>query len=238
MADKEEAWRGLADTARILDDLKVPWVLDGGTLLGMVRDAWFFPHDYDIDITVIDQHARLSEVWRTAVRAGYRSRGPVNLGPPERTRKLFLHQGSAKVDIVSKVEQNGMALWTLMHNRSLVKSAPVAFYEQTRVLTIRDVDLRVPLEAEAYLSWRFGPWREDRPATTWSKYRDDRAYVDARNTGRALPASFPAHAALRARGFFTYDSLTGLTEAALVRWPGVTRATARVALEAARASLE
>lgn len=181
MTDKEEAFDGLTVVSGVLDRLSVPWCLDGGTLLGFVRDGWFFPHDYDIDITLLDQSHRLREVHDASRALGFSSRGLANLGPPEYSWKLFLQRGSAKIDIVSKVERDGMALWTLMHNRVTVKSAPAAFYKQLRPLSIRGVTLSVPREAEAYLSWRFPGWETPKGPSAWVKYRDDMAYVAARN---------------------------------------------------------
>lgn len=186
MPDKEDAFRGLVDTTGILDRLRIPYVLDGGTLLGFIRDGWFFPHDYDIDLTVIEQHARLPEVRAAASPLGFRSREVVDLGPPEYSHKLFLHRGSAKIDIISKVEQHGMALWTLMHNRTTVKSAPAAFYQHRRIITVRGHPFSVPRDAEAYLSWRFPGWETPKPASAWDKYRDDMAYVAARNAKEVM----------------------------------------------------
>ena len=49
----------LIDVQEILDELKIAYWIDSGTLLGAVRDSNFIPWDNDIDIGVKYQDLRL-----------------------------------------------------------------------------------------------------------------------------------------------------------------------------------
>ena len=46
----------LKDVCRILDENNVPYTLEGGTLLGIIRENRLLPWDNDLDITITDDH--------------------------------------------------------------------------------------------------------------------------------------------------------------------------------------
>ncbi|HKK69388.1 MAG TPA: LicD family protein, partial [Bacteroidales bacterium] len=65
----------LRDTANILDRCGIDYVLEAGTLLGVVREHRLLPWDNDIDITITKQFQEklLKNRWRFWLK-GYRTR--------------------------------------------------------------------------------------------------------------------------------------------------------------------
>ena len=66
----------LHDVAEILDKSNVPYVLEAGTLLGVVREDRLLPWDTDMDITITRNYAEalLKNRWRFGL-TGYRTSG-------------------------------------------------------------------------------------------------------------------------------------------------------------------
>jgi phosphorylcholine metabolism protein LicD len=55
--DIEKARTVLIDVTDFLDEHKIPYCLEAGTLLGMLRDRDIIPWDHDIDISISIDHA-------------------------------------------------------------------------------------------------------------------------------------------------------------------------------------
>jgi hypothetical protein len=51
--DSAKNWRIIADVGAFLEELGYDWCINSGTLLGVVRDNDFIPHDDDADLAVI-----------------------------------------------------------------------------------------------------------------------------------------------------------------------------------------
>lgn len=190
ISDCEACFSALTEAVRCLNELGIPYCLDGGTLLGFVRDGWFIPKDYDADITTLEQHRQYPRLALLLRRSGFTfttGRGVRYHGPPALTHKLIAYRDGAKVDIVNKRDCGGMSVWTLNHNRRVMKSMPTGFYENLGSITIRGVEFSVPQETTAYLVARFGrEWRTPILVGEWRKYSMDRAYVRVRNGGEEV----------------------------------------------------
>lgn len=174
MRDKETAWRQLLTIVRIMRRHHIPYVLDGGTLLGFYREGWFFPHDKDIDITLLDQHKAL-DVIKKAARAKKFSVWRHQKVGTSGSKKLQLSRDGIMVDIVSKHQVGEDAVWALISDANTIKRMPARYYSQRAALLVRGEEFSIPRSAEAYLAARFGPdWRT--PKRDWVPLRDDRAY--------------------------------------------------------------
>jgi len=179
---KENAWIALKRITRILRMARVPYCLDGGVLLGFVREGWFLDHDDDVDITLLEQHDHLKRIKQLAYDRGFRKwdgRTPelTKWVPPKRTdgsKKLQFRYEDVLVDIVSKRLRDGMAVWSL-YTDTTWKAVPAEYYQKLGRITIRGVTFSVPKDTEGYLTTRFGAdWRT--PKVDYVKARDDKAY--------------------------------------------------------------
>jgi phosphorylcholine metabolism protein LicD len=178
MRDKALAWKALLSITGVLKQLKVPYCLDGGTLLGFYREGWFFPHDKDVDLTLLDQHARLPEIKRLARKAGFKVWRHQTVGESG-CAKLQLPRHGVMVDIVSKHERDGLAYWALIQAPEHVKSMPARYYRDLATILVRGHEFSIPADTESYLAERFGDdWRTPRPE--WNRYEHDRAYPSVR----------------------------------------------------------
>ena len=66
----------LLRTVAVLDAAEIPYYLEGGTLLGMVRDGDILPWDYDLDISIMaaDVERLRKQLWRFPLLGYYVSR--------------------------------------------------------------------------------------------------------------------------------------------------------------------
>jgi len=179
------ALRMLHCVCRLLDEAAVPYVLEAGTLLGVVREQRLLPWDTDVDLTVPAEHvdallALRSQLWR----AGYRTRlrphrvaqGPFAVGMPRllkvQTRRWGFFKGESLLDVFIKWREGDAYHWVVGDHEPLWKQAPAAFYEQRARRHFDGYDFLVPADAEGYLAYHYGPdWRT--PVTTWDYLRDD-----------------------------------------------------------------
>ena len=178
MRDKEIAWAALTDIVNVLNRVGVPYTLDGGTLLGFYRDGFFFPHDKDVDLTLLNQHDRLPDVEREARALRYKVWRHQRVGNSG-CAKLQLSRDGIMVDIVSKHERKGLAWWALIQAPDRLKSMPARYYRELGTLVVRDRVFSIPLDVEGHLAERFGEdWRT--PRSNWDRYQHDRAYPSVR----------------------------------------------------------
>ena len=68
---RRKGWEVLARIDTVLTSLNAPYFLDYGTLLGLIRDGGFIPHDDDIDLTIPPGAARPQEVLKASLAAGF-----------------------------------------------------------------------------------------------------------------------------------------------------------------------
>lgn len=176
----------LADVTRLLGKIGVRYGLDGGTLLGIVREDRLLPWDDDMDLFVPDdQLARLEARlyrfrlagYRVSVRRACRSMGGIQAGAIRlikiRSRKYLFWRGDLLIDLFIKYASGDRYEWIVGDKNAVHKSVDGRFYRSLRTLTFKGVEYTVPAETEAYLSARYGEWRT--PVTVWDFRRDDQA---------------------------------------------------------------
>jgi len=125
----------LSDFHRVCAAVKVPYYLEGGTLLGIVRDKQLLPWDNDIDVTVFTQ-SMTQQKWKTFIDA-LRSDGftPFRIN----TFEFSLHKYDEYVDIHYSHQANEFngAITTI--------SAPQ--------------EMNIPGKVDKYLTIKYGNWR-------------------------------------------------------------------------------
>lgn len=164
--------RLLFDVVDLLDRHEIPYHLEGGTLLGIVRDGDLLPWDHDLDISIpapeiarLDARRRLDlrlKFWRLSVRHfsrddpanGWR-RGEVRIVKLTQRKYLF-GRGWPRLDIFAKYEAGGRMHWVA---KDRIMSVSAHHYAGNDTVEYFGRRLKIPLDVDGYLSAKYGEWR-------------------------------------------------------------------------------
>lgn len=182
----ERARQMLLDTTEALDAAGVVYHLEGGTLLGIVRDGDLLPWDKDTDLSVMSSSIEafwndvrprlLAKGWRVtrytldsdqpAWKKGDRRRFKVA------TRRLHFWPGDLYLDIFVKYRHDGHVWWQA---KKKVMRVPERFYLGHDSVPYRGRMLKAPQDHEGYLATKFGNWRI--PVKEWDCAKDEKTVV-------------------------------------------------------------
>jgi len=173
----------------LLKKKKIPYVLEGGTLLGIIRENRLLPWDNDVDITITDDYLEQFLKLRKFIwLAGYRTRirfhkndiGPFKKGQVRlikvQTRKYLFDKGNDILDVFVKSKIDGKFYWAVGIKNPTLKSVDARYYENFSFIEFKGKDLSIPLDYDDYLTTRYGNWRE--PVKEWDFQKDDKAIVN------------------------------------------------------------
>jgi phosphorylcholine metabolism protein LicD len=174
----------LHDVADILDASNIPYVLEAGTLLGIVREDRLLPWDTDMDITITRDYAEalLKNRWRfwlkgyrTSVRKFKRDTGPIKKGVFRilkiQTRKFFFFKDVNLMDIFVKDLKEDKYFWRVSDDQPVLKAAPKDFYDKHVQYSFRGRNFSVPEDYVGYLEYHYGDWKT--PKKEWNYRTDD-----------------------------------------------------------------
>jgi len=175
----------LKKVCEILEKNDVPYVLEAGTLLGIVRENRLLPWDNDLDITITSKNCEklLSLRWKFWL-SGYRTRlrkfkkdvGPFKKGMPRilkvQTRKFLFFKDYSLLDIFIKYNINGEYNWIISDKKPVLKKTPLKFYDQKTQYEFAGHKFFVPKDYTGYLAYHYGEnWRT--PIRDWNFRTDD-----------------------------------------------------------------
>lgn len=107
----------------ILDDIRIEYVLDGGTLLGMYRDGDFCQDDQDdIDLTCFDDPVRMHDILDRASASGFKVYKTWQ-GGEKSTPQLSMKKTNVKIDLMFKGLRNGKVWWTVYRGNEAIHKA-------------------------------------------------------------------------------------------------------------------
>ncbi len=177
------ALKMLKNITNILDKKGIKYWLEGGTLLGVIRENRLLPWDNDLDISITEEYyddilkitseiKKLGYVVRT--REFESGESPFKRGGTRmikiRNKKLFFFRGEVVLDIFIKYEKDGEYFWQVGQKK---KSVPKHFYSELISYKFDGKDYLVPQEYEDYLTHRYGNWKI--PVKEWDTFSDDKA---------------------------------------------------------------
>lgn len=182
---RKVAYHMLHQVGRILDEEGIPYVLEAGTLLGVVREQRLLPWDTDLDLTVTADHADalLAARWRfwaagfrTRIRRFPRDMGPFARGMPRvlkiQTRRWLVRKGHSLMDIFVKYRVEDTYQWVVADRDPVLKRCPARFYDQRSRVGFDGAEFSIPEDAEGYLAYHYGSdWRT--PVRSWDFRWDD-----------------------------------------------------------------
>jgi len=194
--DKEtqiiKAFHNLCQIDFILNELGHLYFLDGGTLLGAVRERDFCEDDYDdIDLTIISEDGSdcvdsILHIIETASRHGFALKRFWKR-EEKKTAQIVLTKDELKIDIMFKRIKGDKIWWTIYGgpNRITYKRTPAKFaIKSSTHLRLKEVEIRnkkflAPYEAEKYLTFRYGDWTKKIHRSEYSCYKTDKSIVQS-----------------------------------------------------------
>ena len=186
----DKAIKMLRKVCRILDENKIPYILEGGTLLGIIRENRLLPWDNDLDLTIIEEDMDKvlnlkSQLWWAGYKIRSRksktdmphfSTGSVRL-LKIKTKYLFFASGIGLMDIFVKKKIGEKYYWVVGKKDHVLKSVPSHFYENFTRYNFNGYDYSIPADYEDYLTYRYGDWRET--VKDYDFKKDDNSIVKA-----------------------------------------------------------
>jgi phosphorylcholine metabolism protein LicD len=184
---KQDAVDALRIMGRCLGAQRITYMLDGGTLLGAVRDGDFCADDHnDIDLTILEGGERLSLALEQAMVLGFE----LHHGWPRSERgtmQAAMKRKGVKVDLmvkeVVKLEdsEGDWLYWTVYGRNDLVvpKAIPMALVLPLKKVEFHGVQYNVPGDTDGYLHYRYGNWRQPVHRSAYSCYTSDQAILPA-----------------------------------------------------------
>lgn len=171
-----------------LEKAAIPYWLEGGTLLGVIRENRLLPWDNDMDISMYktDQRKLFRVVFRLFFK-GYRLSvkyyrqdiGPFKKGELRmlkvRNYERFFRKGKVMLDIFLKRKVGEEYFWTVGVKSPVLKSSPARFYDELDWTEFNEKKYMICRDFEGYLSYRYGDWKT--PVKTWNFKKDDNAIV-------------------------------------------------------------
>ena len=176
----------LQKVTQIMEKNGTPYWLEGGTLLGIVREKRLLPWDNDMDISLVkDNEKKLLSILFKIFLRGYIVRvkkykfdvDPFKKGEVRivkiRNRKFLFIKGDATLDIFFKRKKNDEYFWTVGVKKPVLKSVPKIFYEELAAVNFNGKTYSVPKDYDGYLTYRYGDRKT--PVKEWNFKKDDRA---------------------------------------------------------------
>lgn len=182
------ALKMLHDVTTELEKKNVDYWLEGGTLLGVIRENRLLPWDNDMDISMF-----IKDKWKLVLVAiklafrGYRVStrfykhdvAPFKKGELRmikvRNYDKFFKKGEVMLDIFLKKRVEEDYFWTVGIKNPVLKSSPATFYDQLTKVKFDRKEYLIPQDFKGYLSYRYGDW--ETPVKVWNFKKDDKAIV-------------------------------------------------------------
>jgi lipopolysaccharide cholinephosphotransferase len=191
--EKIQAQRTLLKVVQLLDTAEIPYHLEGGTLLGIVRDGRLLPWDHDLDISIplsyASQFLQLRKALRKiglrmSVRKSQKSFGPIKEGEVSIIKikpivgyyitAVFPRYADKVVvlDVFMKATDEQHTYWQAKNKVMRVDNTYYKGYDEVDFLGHK---LKAPLNYEAYLTEKYGDWHI--PIKEWSCDKDEGTIV-------------------------------------------------------------
>ncbi len=170
-----------------LDKNEVDYWLEGGTLIGVMREKRLLPWDHDVDLSMKaeDLGKIVKKIKKFRYRYGYRvefvrnkeDSAPLKEGEIRlikiQSRRLFILPGFVQVDLFVKVRHENAMFWSI-RNKAL-KSTPAEFTDHLIKTDFEGMSLSIPEDYDGYLRYRYGDWMT--PQKEYDNISDDKSIV-------------------------------------------------------------
>jgi lipopolysaccharide cholinephosphotransferase len=183
----------LFDVVQFLDSEKIGYHLEGGTLLGLVRDKELLPWDHDIDLSISVQDAEkfAKNRWKLYLK-GYKisirkvdlTIGALKKGQHRifKVKKIFpaifrsilpiVKRYIIIADIFVKSSDGQFTYWQAMDK---IMKVDKKYYSGHETIEYLGRPLTVPFDYKNYLTDKFGDWKT--PVKDWKCCKDEKTII-------------------------------------------------------------
>jgi phosphorylcholine metabolism protein LicD len=169
----------LLEIVEFMDENKISYFLEGGTLLGIVRDARLLPWDHDLDISIMssNEELTLNSIKNSSLIFFLRYRITIHNDKEGvrliKIKRRWIHylaqilpfifkSRNIVLDVFIKREIDEWAYWSAAGKKMRVSSM---HYKQFDTIKYRSKILKIPFDSDAYLTKKYGNW--DIPNKNW-----------------------------------------------------------------------
>lgn len=165
----------LFDTIDLLDGHRIPYHLEGGTLLGIVRDEKLLPWDHDLDISIPDSAAEklISVIKKRKFYYRYSVRRDCNGVTIVKIKRRWIHylaqvlpfmfrSKNITLDIFVKYKIGEFVYWSAANNRMRVSAD---YYTSYELVSYMGRNIKIPNNYRQYLGEKYGDWQT--PVKDW-----------------------------------------------------------------------
>lgn len=182
----EIAIKMLKRVTRLLENNNIPYILDAGTLLGIVRENRLLPWDNDLDLSITKEFEKklLKNIWKLRffgykVKIKYYSDNIKCFKANEpRIIKIFylnpfkFFRKDVALDIFLKQKVGDEYYWTEGLRPPVLKVVSSDYYDNLTQITFRDKQFSIPKNYIDYIECRYGKdWRT--PVKKWDFKTND-----------------------------------------------------------------
>lgn len=178
------AERMLKSVCSILNNCEIEYWLEGGTLLGIIRENRLLPWDNDIDLSIMsNQISKSDTLFKSLQNAGFRVRirkfktssvffnkGDIRIIKIREKRFLGLTKGPVCLEIFVKYQHDENCYWEIANK---TKCVPCKFYSSFKTIEFNGFNYSIPEKTVDYLSYRYGDWKKQ--VKDWDTSNDDKA---------------------------------------------------------------
>lgn len=161
----------------LLDSKKIPYHLEGGTLLGLVRDNDLLPWDYDVDLSIPEKYAKdflmlkfqlLKRGYKISVRKSMVEVGSIKKGEYSifKIKPIFSYflywfvpnynEQFVVLDVFVKSNDENYTYWQA---KGKVMRVENKYYDSHKTIQYLGHELKIPNHYESYLTEKYGNWK-------------------------------------------------------------------------------
>jgi phosphorylcholine metabolism protein LicD len=182
--NKVEALELLELSAKIIDRCKMNYWLDGGTLLGIVRENRLLPWDDDIDISMLNpgqkQLKNLIKAFekankRVKVRyfeknCDYFSKNNIRLIKIRNKSFFGLLKGKVCLEIFIRYQKNDTTYCKIGEQVQII---PYNLCNSYKTILFNNYNYHIPTFTAEYLTLKYGDWKT--PVKDWCVFKNDKS---------------------------------------------------------------